>query len=69
MAQLVTDNGKLGREKSKSAALPRWLASYQGLNFPKQKRWCVPGEKTWKVVKYRELLLREAQKPKPPAKR
>ncbi len=69
VAQLITDNRKLCLEKAKSAALPRWLASYQGLNFPKQKRWCVPAEKTWKVVKYRELLLKEAQKPKPPAKR
>ena len=69
VAQLITDNRKLCLEQTKSAALPRWLASYQGLNFPKQRRWCVPGEKTWKVVRYRELLLREAQKPKPPAKR
>ncbi|MBI3200430.1 MAG: transglycosylase SLT domain-containing protein [Myxococcales bacterium] len=69
VAQLITDNRKLCLEKAKSSALPRWLASYQGLNFPKQKRWCVPAEKTWKVVKYRELLLKEAQKPKPPAKR
>jgi hypothetical protein len=69
MAQLISDNRKLCLEKTKSAALPRWLASYQGLNFPKQKRWCVPGEKTWQVIKYRDWLLREAGKRKPPAKR
>lgn len=64
MAQLITDNRKLCLEKAKSQALPRWLASYQGLNFPKQKRWCVPGDKTWKVIKYRDFLLREAGKKK-----
>jgi len=69
MAQLITDHRKICLEKAKSAALPRWLASYQGLNFPKQKRWCVPNEKTWRVIKYRDFLLREAGKPKPPAKR
>lgn len=69
MAQLISENRKLCLAKTKSAALPRWLASYQGLNFPKQKRWCVPGEKTWRVIKYRDFLLREAGKPKPPAKR
>lgn len=69
MGQLISDNRKLCLERAKSAALPRWLASYQGLNFPKQKRWCVPGEKTWRVLKYREWLLREAGKPKPPARR
>ncbi len=69
MGQLISDNRKLCLDKAKSAALPRGLASYQGLNFPKQKRWCVPGEKTWRVIKSRERLLREAGKPTPPAKR
>lgn len=69
VAQLITDNRKLCLAKAKSAALPRWIASYQGLNFPKAKRWCVPGDKTWRVIKYRELLLSEARKPKAPAKR
>ena len=69
VAQLITDNQKLCLAKTKSAALPRWLASYQGLNFPKQKRWCVPGDKTWRVIKYRDILLSESRKPKAPAKR
>jgi hypothetical protein len=69
MAQLITDHRKLCREKARSAALPRWLASYQGLNFPKQNRWCVPGAKTWSVIKYHAKLVREAGKQKPPPPR
>lgn len=56
MARLISENKKLCLARAKSAALPRWLASYQGLNFPKQHKWCAPGEKTWKVVKYRSFL-------------
>jgi hypothetical protein len=67
MAQLIDDNRKLCLEKTKSGATSRWLASYQGLNFPKQGKWCQPGEKTWQVVKYRDFLVRELGKKKPSA--
>jgi hypothetical protein len=76
MAQLITNNRKLCLEKTKSAALPRWLASYQGLNFPKQGKWCQPGDKTRQVIRYRQWLINElskskgqaAKNPKAPAK-
>jgi Transglycosylase SLT domain len=64
MAQLISDNRKLCLDKVKTASLPRWLASYQGLNFPKQGKWCKPGEKTWRVIKYRNYLLQEVAKSK-----
>lgn len=51
---------KLCRERARTTAFPRWVAAYQGRNYPKQNRWCVPGDKTWTVVRHRERLLREA---------
>jgi hypothetical protein len=63
VAQIITDSRKLCLEKTGSAALPRWLASYQGLNFPSKRRWCQPGEKTWRVIKYRNWLLSKVVKP------
>ena len=68
MSMLISENKKLCLARVKSAALPRWLASYQGLNFPKQKKWCAPGEKTWKVVKCRSYLERTLTARKPAAK-
>jgi len=67
MGQVISENKKLCFTKTHSNQLSRWLASYQGLNFPKQRRWCVPGEKTWRVVRYRDFLLRETAK-RPTAK-
>jgi hypothetical protein len=70
MAQLITNNRKLCKEKTGSPAFARWLASYQGLNFPKQNRWCVPKAKTWQVIRYREKLIRAVaahKRPKPGA--
>lgn len=75
MGEVIENNRKLCREKVGSMALPRWLASYQGLNFPKQGKWCQPADKTWKVVKYRRFLIveaakraRESARDKPPAR-
>jgi len=59
MADLITQNRAFCKSKVGSAEFPRWLASYQGRNYPKQKRWCQPGEVTWKVIQYRNRLLRE----------
>jgi hypothetical protein len=67
MAQLISDSRKLCLEKAKSQDLPRWLASYQGLNFPSEGKWCSPGDKTWRVLKYRSWLISEVSK-KPGAK-
>jgi hypothetical protein len=71
MAQLISDSRKLCLEKTKSGAAPRWLASYQGLNFPSENKWCSPGEKTWRVLKYKswlesELTKKPGSKPTPP---
>lgn len=46
----------LCRAKVGTDALPRWLAAYQGRNYPKQRRWCVPGEKTWQIVRARARI-------------
>ncbi|MBN2192808.1 MAG: transglycosylase SLT domain-containing protein [Polyangiaceae bacterium] len=66
MAELVTRHRELCKEKTGSASLPRWLASYQGRNYPKQRRWCQPGDGTWKVVNYRKWLIERTQPLKPP---
>jgi hypothetical protein len=65
MAELITNNRKLCKEKTGTALVHQWLASYQGSNFPKQKRWCVPTRKTWDVVAYRKKLIRELVLRKP----
>ncbi len=72
VAVLISESRKLCLQKTGNFTLPRWLASYQGYNFPEKKRWCQPGEKTWRVVKYRQQLvdtLAAPHHPKPPAKR
>lgn len=70
MAQLISNNRKLCKEKTGSAYFHQWLASYQGLNFPKQKKWCVAKKKTWAVVEYRKKLIQALamqKRPKPKA--
>jgi hypothetical protein len=57
MAELITNNRKLCTQKTGTAYFHQWLASYQGLNFPKQKRWCSPKKKTWQVIEYRKKLI------------
>lgn len=59
VAKLITRNRKFCKEKTGTAWFQQWLASYQGLNFPKQKKWCQPKKKTWRVVKYHKHLTRE----------
>jgi hypothetical protein len=59
MAELITRNRKLCRDKTGSAHFHQWLASYQGKNFPKQNRWCQADKKTWAVLDYRRRLIRE----------
>lgn len=69
MARLITENRKLCKAKTGAAPFHRWLASYQGLNFPKEGKWCQPNDKTWRVIRYRKHLIRELSRPKPPAKK
>jgi hypothetical protein len=62
MARLIRQNRAICQAKTGSASLPRWLASYQGRNFPKSGRWCQPGPATWKIVEFGRSLERRAQK-------
>ena len=59
MAELITTHRKLCRKKAGNDNLPRWLASYQGRNSIKEDRWCVPGDGTHSVIRYRDRLVRE----------
>lgn len=62
MAELITANRAFCKKKTGSSLFARWLASYQGRNNARKKKWCNPGEGTYKVIRYRELLLREVNK-------
>lgn len=59
MAELIAQNRQFCVKKTGSALLHQWLASYQGRNYPDQRRWCKPGDKTWTVIRYRQRLLKE----------
>ncbi|MEO8180822.1 MAG: transglycosylase SLT domain-containing protein [Deltaproteobacteria bacterium] len=62
MAELITSHRKLCRMKIGSDSFQSWLASYQGRNVAKEDRWCVPGDGTHSVIRYRERLMREVAK-------
>lgn len=64
MAELITQNRKFCKRKVGSAKFARWLASYQGRNDTRNKRWCIPGKGTFLVIDYRKELLRELRKRK-----
>lgn len=57
MAHLISYNRDFCKKKVGSALFPRWLASYQGRNNFKKKRFCTPGKGTYKVIQYRRKLL------------
>lgn len=57
MAELIDRNRKFCKKKRGSALFQYWLASYQGRNDVKRKRWCVPGKGTWKVIQTRRRLI------------
>jgi hypothetical protein len=57
MGTIITANRDLCKEKTGKADLPRWLAGYEGLNFPGRDRWCAPIGKTFQVVEYRKKLV------------
>jgi Transglycosylase SLT domain len=40
MAQLISRHRNFCKSKVGSASFHRWLASYQGRNYPKKKVWC-----------------------------
>jgi hypothetical protein len=62
MAELITYNRSFCKRKLGSADPLRWLASYQGRNDARSKRWCTPGKGTWSVLGYQRYLLRELVK-------
>jgi Transglycosylase SLT domain len=62
MAELITRHRDLCERKVGSTAFAQWLASYQGRNNARQKRWCTPGPGTWKIVDYRQYLIRQLYK-------
>ena len=64
MAELITRNRAFCKKKVGSAQFHRWLASYQGRNYPRQKRYCAPGEGTWEVIAYRKQLISQLKKQK-----
>jgi hypothetical protein len=62
MAELIAYNRSFCKRKLGSTDTSRWLASYQGRNDARNKRWCTPGKGTWSVLDYRRYLLRELAK-------
>lgn len=59
MAEMITRNRKFCKKKTGSARFERWLASYQGRNNARKKRWCQPGKGTWRVIETRARLIRQ----------
>ncbi len=62
MAELITRNRKFCKQKTGSANFARWLASYQGRNNVRKKRWCKPGKGTWRVIETRRRLIQQLTK-------
>lgn len=62
MAELITRHRKFCKRKVGTASFARWLASYQGRNNHRKKRWCKPGPGTYKVIRYRRQLIRQLYK-------
>lgn len=62
MAEMITRSRKFCKKKTGSAKFQRWLASYQGRNYPKKNQWCKPGAHTWKVVNYRLKLIKQLRR-------
>lgn len=59
MAELITRHRKFCKKKVGTTKFARWLASYQGRNDVRKKRWCKPGPGTYKVIEYRRHLIRQ----------
>lgn len=66
MAELIVQNRRFCKQKTGSASFQRWLASYQGRNYPSKRRWCKPGKGTWAVIRYRQKLLKDLARAKIP---
>ena len=59
LSELIGRHRDLCQRKVRSVKFQHWLASYQGRNDARLKRWCKPAPETWKVVKYRTFLIQE----------
>jgi hypothetical protein len=62
MAELITRHRAFCKKKVGTTKFARWLASYQGRNNARKKRWCKPGPGTYKVIEYRRHLIRQLYK-------
>jgi len=62
MAELITRHRTFCKKKAGTTKFARWLASYQGRNNVRQRRWCKPGPGTYKIVEYRRYLIRQLYK-------
>ena len=62
MAELITYHRKVCRRKVGNEGVPRWLASYQGRNNIRERRWCAPAPATWKIIAFRDRLVRKLYK-------
>jgi len=58
MAELITRHRTFCKKKVGTTKFARWLASYQGRNNIRQKRYCKPGPGTYKIIEYRRHLIR-----------
>jgi hypothetical protein len=62
LGEMIGRHRDLCQRKVRSTKFQPWLASYQGRNVARLKRWCKPAPQTWKVVKYRNFLILELYK-------
>jgi hypothetical protein len=62
LSELISRHRQLCQRKVRSTKFPHWLASYQGRNDVKLKRFCKPAPETWKVVNYRTWIIQELYK-------
>lgn len=58
MAEMITRHRALCQRKVRSTKFARWLASYQGRNDARRKRWCKPAPATLKLVQSRRDLIK-----------
>jgi len=59
LGEMIGRHRDLCQRKVRSSKFQHWLASYQGRNDARRKRWCKPAPETWKVVKHRTFLILE----------
>lgn len=68
MGTIIGANMAFCKEHTKSDAPERWLAGYQGYGDTERGKFCLPGEKTHKVMGYYKHLMATFAPPPKPAK-